>query len=311
VKNINSEIKSLVDVGNFIQALKVHNQYADNRLKNSDRIDTKYNVAMAFEQAGVNAEAEKLYRDTLNKMMAIKGTKEDKERNIFERLPPMDEVELRLANTEMQLGNSAQAYSHMTSIKHPENLTDIQQIERVQLGARLLEKRGDLTSASRYLVELIKTWKGIPTLVADPYLQLAELEQKSGKPEDAIQSLIKIDQMMADSQDRVPAYIHYRSLEQLGNLYLAQKQIPLALETYEKLLKRYEKSRPLSSIRYKVGGIYFSKGDLQKAADVWNGLKSDKNEVWYNLAQEQLKNSDWNNEYKKYIKRIPAMSEKN
>jgi hypothetical protein len=28
------------------------------------------------------------------------------------------------------------------------------------------------------------------------------------------------------------------------------------------------------------------------------------------MAQEQLKNSEWQNDYKKYIKRIPAMSER-
>lgn len=311
VKNINLEIKALVDSGDFIQALRIHNKYAENRLKGSDRIDTKYNVAIAFELAGVYGEAEKLYRDSLNKMMAIKGTKDEKQRNIFERLPSIDEVELRLATTEMQLGNNVQAYEHMKAIKNPEVLTEIQQIERVQLGARLLEKKGDSNSATRYLVELIKTWKGIPSLVADPYLQLAELEFKLGKKDDAVQSLLKIDQLMIDSQNKVTSYVHFRALEQLGNIYFEQNQTVKALETYEKLLKLYENAKPLASIRYKVGNIYFKKGDLQKAADTWNGLKNEKSEVWYNLAQEQLKNSDWNNEYKKYIKRIPAMSEKN
>ena len=311
VKNINSEIKTLVDDGKYIQALRVHNQYADNRLKGSDRVDTMFNVGRAFEQAGVFNEAEKLYRDSLNKMIALKGTKDEKQRNIFERLPSIDEVELRLASTELQLGQNVPAYEHMKAIKNPEALTETQQIERVQLGSKLYEGKGDLNSATRYLVELINQWKGIPALVADPYLQLADLEIKQGKKDDAVQSLQKIDQMMKDSQNTVPSYVHYKALEQLGNIYFEKNQTPKAIETYERLLKLYEGSKPLASIRYKLGNIYFQKGELQKAADTWNGLKNEKSTVWYDLAQEQLKNSDWNNEYKKYIKRIPAMSERN
>ncbi len=311
VKDINLEIKNLIDNGNFMQALITHNKYADTWLKGSDRIDTKYNVARAFEEAGVFSESEKLYRDSLNKLMALKGTSDEKARNIFERLPSVDELQLRLAATEMQLGNNVQAYEHMKAIKNPEQLTDTQQIERVQMGARLLEKKGDLNSAIRYLVELIKTWKGIPELVADPYLQLAELELKQGKKEDAIQSFQRVDQLMTDSQGKVSSYTHYKSLEQLGDTYFDLGQTTKALSVYENLLKKYENTRPLGSVRYKIGSIYFKRGDVQKAADVWNALKTNKSEVWYNIAQEQLKNSDWNNEYKKYIKRIPAMSEKN
>jgi tetratricopeptide (TPR) repeat protein len=311
VKDINLEIKGLIDNGNFMQALATHNKYADNWLKGSDRIDTKYNVARAFEAAGVFTESEKLYRDSLNKLTALKGTPEEKITSVFEKLPSIDELELRLASTEMQLGKNVQAYEHMRAIKNPELLSDDQQIERVQLGSRLLEKKGDLSSATRYLVELIKTWKGIPELVADPYLQLGELELKQGKKDDAIQSFQRVDQLMQDSQGKVAADTHRHALEQLGNTYFDEGKSAKSLEVYEKLLQKYENTKPLASVRYKVGSIYFKRGDMQKAADVWNGLKSDKNEVWYNIAQEQLKNSEWNGEYKKYIQRIPAMSGKN
>jgi hypothetical protein len=58
-----------------------------------------------------------------------------------------------------------------------------------------------------------------------------------------------------------------------------------------------------------LGEIYFNRGDLQQAAATWNDFKGDKSEFWKNLAQEQLKNSKWQDSYKKYIKRIPAMSD--
>ena len=75
------------------------------------------------------------------------------------------------------------------------------------------------------------------------------------------------------------------------------------------MLEKYEETRPLSSIRYKLGQIYFKRGEVQKASEVWNEFKGEKSGFWKNLAQEQLKNSEWRDGYKKYIKRIPAMSE--
>ena len=307
VKNVNENLAGLVDQGKFIDALKWHNKYADNWLKNSDRIDTKYNVAKAYEQAGVFKQAEGLYEETLNKIYSMKGSKASKERNIFERLPTDDEINLRLAIVQANMDKSANAYQSLLNIKNPEKLSDVEQIERVQLAADLLEKRGEHDSAIRYLTELLKEWSGISELVAEPYLKLAQLEIKKGNIDDAIQSLNKISTLMDDSKKVSPA-THEKSLELLSDLYLKKNKSEEAVVALQKLLDLYENTKPLSSYRYKLGQIYFNQGEMQKAADTWNELKSEKNDFWYKLAQEKLKSSEWNDEYKKYIKRIPAMA---
>ncbi len=307
VKNINQQLADKVNDGKFIQALKLHNKYADNWLKNSDRIDTKFNVARAFEQAGVYKDAENLYQDALNKIYSIKGTKAGKERNVFEKLPTEDELNLRLAMVQANMGKSANAYQSLLNIKNPEKMNDMEQIERVQLASELLEKRGELDSAIRYLTELLKEWAGIPELVAEPYLNLAQLEIKKGNVDDAITSLKKIDTLMEDSKKVSPA-THEKSLELLSDIYLKRKDQKEAIASLQKLLDLYENTRPLSSYRYKLGQIYFDQGEMQKAADTWAELKNQKNEFWHKLAQEKLKSSEWNDDYKKYIKRIPAMA---
>lgn len=307
VKNINQQLADKVSDGKFIQALKLHNKYADNWLKNSDRIDTKFNVARAFEQAGVYKDAENLYQDALNKIYSIKGTKAGKERNVFEKLPTEDELNLRLAMVQANMGKSANAYQSLLNIKNPEKMNDREQIERVQLASELLEKRGELDSAIRYLTELLKEWAGIPELVAEPYLNLAQLEIKKGNVEDAITSLQKIGTLMDDSKKVSPA-THEKSLELLSDIYLKKKDQKEAIASLQKLLDLYENTRPLSSYRYKLGQIYFDQGEMQKAADTWAELRNQKNEFWHKLAQEKLKSSEWNDDYKKYIKRIPAMA---
>jgi len=308
VENIADEIKEYVTAGDFIKALKTHSKYSENWLKNSDRMDAKFYLAKAFEMAGAHMEAEKHYRDVLNRVYAIRGSAEEKELTLTKQKPNEDELNLRLAEASYQQKKFNQAYDYLKNIKSPEALPESQQIERVRIAVDLLEKRGDLDSSVRYLTELLKTWKGQAHLVAEPYLRLAQLEMKQSKPDAAIDSLKKVDVLMGDSKD-VPENVHARSLELLGQLYLDKGDGPNASATFDKLLNTYEEKRPLSSIRYKMGQIFFKKGDVQKAADVWDKLKNDKSQFWYNLAQEQLKNSTWRDDYKKYIQRIPAMSQ--
>lgn len=308
VANINEKLQTEVDDGNFIRALKTHSQYADTWLKNSKRLDTKYNIGRAFEMGGAPAEAEKYYKDVLNRTYAIRGTQEAKEIQITEQSPSESELNLRLASVFNQEHKYNQAYEYLKNIKAPEQLKEQDQIERVNIAVRLLEKRGDHESAIRYLGELLRTWKGQPSLVADPYLKLADLQIKQGRSAEALQALEMVDQLSKDS-GKVAAATHAKALEMMGDIYLEKGQEEKATAAYDRLLEKYEDSRPLSSIRYKLGQIYFKRGEIQKAAEVWNDFKGEKSAFWKNLAQEQLKNSEWRDGYKKYIKRIPAMSE--
>lgn len=308
VQNINEKMFNEIQDGQFIEGLKTHSQYADNWLKNSDRLDTKYYIGRAFEMAGVPLEAEKYYRDTINRIYAIKGTPKAKEVAVKQNVPSEDELNLRMAAVSVEEQKNGPAYQYLKNIKSPELLPESAQIERVDLAVRLLERRGDLDSAVRYLGELVKTWKGQPELVAGSYLKLAQIQSKLNRPKDAIQALEMISGLQKDS-GKVPASVHSKSLELLGEIHLEQKNPEQAILAYQALLDKYEEGRPLASIRYKLGQIHFDQGSIQKAAEVWNGFKDEKSSFWRNLAQEQLKNSSWRDDYKKYIKRIPAMSE--
>lgn len=308
ISNINDKIQSEVESGDFIKSLKTHNEFADNWLKNSNRLDTKYNVGRAFEMAGVPQEAERYYKDVTNRVYAIRGTPEAKEVQVKEKVPSEDELNLRLSSIFLQEAKFNQSYDYLKNIKNPEKLSDTSQIERVDIAVHLLEKRGDTNSAIRYLGELLKTWKGQPELVAAPYLKLAELQLKQNRTDEALQALEMVDKLQNDSGKVSPA-VHAKALELTGDIYLGKDLTDRATNSYGKLLEKYEENRPLSSIRYKLGEIYFKRGEIQKAAEVWNEFKGDKSAFWKNLAQEQLKNSEWRDGYKKYIKRIPAMSE--
>ena len=308
IANINDQLQGEVEKGHFIKALKTHAQYADNWLKNSARLDTRYNLGRAFEMGGVPVEAEKYYKDVLNRVYAIRGTAEAKEIQVKEGIPSEDELNLRLAAVYNRERKYNQAYEYLKNIKNPEKLSETDQIERVNVAVQLLESRGDNESAIRYLGELLRTWKGQPELVAEPYYKLAELQRKQGKSDEALQALRRVDELQQDST-KIPVALHAKTLEQMGDIYLEQNQDQKAAAAYAKLLEKYEEKRPLSSIRYKLGEIHFKRGEIQKATETWAEFKGEKSEFWKNLAQEKLKDSHWRDGYKKYIQRIPAMSE--
>jgi len=81
-----------------------------------------------------------------------------------------------------------------------------------------------------------------------------------------------------------------------------------ALESATQMLEYYEDARPIASIRYRLGQVYFNQGKIKKAEESWTGFKGAQSEFWRKLAQEQVQNLNWRDDYKKYINRIPAMS---
>lgn len=310
VSNIAEKLHGEVAAGNFIQALKTHQQYADSWLKGTERLDVQSSLAKSFEMAGAPKEAFRLYQNVLNQVHAAKGTPREKSLKILAGLPSEESLNLRIAKVASGMKNYQKAYDHLRLIKNPELMSENEQIERIELAVNLLENRGDLPSAIRYLNELLKSWKGQPQLVALPYLELARLEKRMGSSKDAVESLKKISALMKDSEGKVPEAIHASSLEELGHIQYEMGQRDDAVATYQALLDAYEKKRPLASIRYRLGQIQFDQGEIKKAAVTWSDFKGEKTEFWKNLAQEQLKNSEWRDEYKRYIQRIPAMEKR-
>jgi tetratricopeptide (TPR) repeat protein len=309
VSNIYEKLESSVEAGNFLSALKIYNEYYDNWLKPSTRLDIKYQVGKAYEQGGVYEPAIKYYSEVLNKVYSYRGTKEGREKLVKEKLPSESLLNLRLAVVEDQNKNYNKSFDYLKAIKEPNLLKEKEQVERILLATELYEKRGDLDSATLYLTELLKYWKGQPELVAEPYYKLSDLELRKGQKDEAIKSLKKIDSLVEDT-NLVSADLHRKSLEKLGKIYDENKEFDQAIVWYEKLLEKFEDTAPLASVRYRLGKIYFDIGKIQKASDTWNQFKGLNSESWQKIAKEQLRSYEWKNENKKIIDRLPASEAK-
>ncbi|MES3039365.1 MAG: tetratricopeptide repeat protein [Bdellovibrionota bacterium] len=305
ITNINDKLQGEVDRGEFMKVLRTHQRYADNWLKPSVRLDTPFNVGRAFEQAGVPQESEIYYKKVLNQLYSLAGTSKAKEASILERLPTEQEVLLRLGQVAFQKKDYGQSLEFIRQLKKPDLLNEDGQIERIDLVANLLDKKGDSETAIMHLKELVQTWKGVPAKVAQPYLRLAQAEVKVGKTKEALRSLARIDEIHKDS-GAVNAVTHAASLKLAADIQMKSGNTDDAIEAIEKLIKTYGEKTPYASYRYRLGNLYFQKGDLQKAKIAWNDLNAQGDKFWAGLAQEQMNSQKWNDEYKRYLQRIPA-----
>jgi tetratricopeptide (TPR) repeat protein len=306
LRNIANELKTNVENGEFMRALSFNSKYSGTWLKNSDRIDVPYIVGGAFENAGAYNEAEKIYRSALAQRKAIVGTDIEKEKKVQEHLPSVSSLNLRLAAVLSQERNYIEAYQHLKAIGGTE-LTPEENIERVRLSALIAEQRNDLPKAREALLELSKRWQGDPALLAPVHLQLAQTYLKLNDPK---QSEYYADKALAgeSGEAKVDERVVAGAFQVKGDAMIAQKKAMAAVESYQKLLERFEEKMPLASIRYKVGQILFDHGDLQGASDVWKRLEGTPNEFLWKIGKAKLEDSQWKGEYNKYINRIPAMT---
>ncbi len=305
--NINERIKEAVDKGDFIQALKTHQQFSDGWLKSSNRLDTRFFLGRSFEMAGVPKVAENYYKEILNRLQSVEGTAAEKEIRVVEHLPSKEQLYLRLAETQSKQGKLQEAYDSLKQIRTAQSMTDDEQIERVILSADLLTEKEQYDSAKRFVMELLKTWQGEPEKMVAPYMKLSEIEAQSNQPENALRSLKKIDELISDSKSE-KLEILFKSLEKRIEISEKSKNEAELVTATQRMLELFEETKPIASIRYKLGEVYYKQGKIKKAEQAWTGFKGAQSEFWGKLAKEQIKNLTWRDDYKKYIERIPAMS---
>ena len=306
--NMANIIRDYVEKGQFLETLKFNGKFANTWLRNLPRMDIPYFLGRAYEQAGVFAEAEKIFQNTNKELRRIAGTQEEKERRVLEMLPSQETALLRLASVKVAERQWGEAEDLLKQIKNVNALKEEERVERVERLAEISEARGDYSRAEQNLSILVSEWKGQPEILMPAVQRLGEIRMEQKNYEGAMKAF---EQIVAAKKQNVPVAddVWARTLRARGDVLLAQGQGLAAADTYQQLLDQYEQKRPLGAVRYQVGQIFFSKGDLQNAAKVWSRLDGSNNQVYKKLAQEKLVNAQWQDEYKRYIQRIPAMTE--
>ena len=307
IRNIFEQIHHFSVNGKHKDVLKTYQKYADTWIKHQDRIDTDFYLGLAYEMAGDYDVALEKYNKTLNNMQLVKGTEREKWIAVTENLPSEDNLNLRVANVYFQNRNFQKSFEQLEKIKVPQLLSESDQIVRVQLASDLYEKKGDVDTALRYLTELVRVWNGKPELSTGALSRIAEMQIKKKNPEEAQKSLEKILEIASKNRKVSPRDV-ISAANLSADLYLKQDKLDDAAKKYSFLLEKFDESQNLVEERYKLGDIYFKKGELKKAENIWAKLKGPKATVWSKITENKLKEAQWKDDYKKYLKRIPAMS---
>lgn len=306
INHIVEKIRAVVDKNDSIQALQLYGQYSGNWLKNVARLDLKYLLGRSFEIAGVPAEAEKFYRQVQEGMVGLQGSKEGDERAVFEQLPILNEVHVRLAKALIDQKKDADAEVEIRKAEGATDLTETAKVESVEVQSRVAEARGNMRKAIDLVSALIESWKGDAANVARAYLRQAELFSKLQDFANAEKALNKIQNLDGEVSDELRA----SAMEVKGGIQLKKGDWQAAAKTWSELLEKSTDSIGPAEVRYQLGKIYFEHGQMNEARTTWSLLDRPETTFWYKLAQEKLQDSDWKSGYKKYIDRIPALNPK-
>ncbi|NQZ02211.1 MAG: tetratricopeptide repeat protein [Bdellovibrionales bacterium] len=290
----------------FIPALEFFQEYKQTWLRGSERLDIPYLLGRAYEQAGVLSEAGTIYKKTLADLDGLKGTERLKQIRVSEQLPSQDEINLRLARVSEQGRDYSGAEKFLKKIKQPTKLSSSSKIERVIISAEVAKAKGQTEKAKSLLSKLEESWKGQPELVAPVLMDLASLQHQDNEQIDAIQSIEKMEE--SRPEEGYPQPLDIEMLTTKGKVLEKQGKKLAAVEAYVNLLNQYEGKAPLGSVRYRAGDLLYKEGDLKGAELIWNKLSPEKDSMFLRLAEERLKDAEWQSTYKKYIERIPAMS---
>ncbi len=308
IRNINDELKNLAETKQFKSLLKTYKEYSGSWLKSQSRIDTNYFLGLAYENAGAySVSIEKFYK-TLNEMTKIKGSLAEKEIRVNEYLPTLDSLQLKISANEFENKNFQEAYQSLEKIKNPLLLTEEQQVERIILASKLYEQKGDTETSIRYLSELSRLWKGSADLSLPALVRLAEMQIKQNSVSDANTTFRKCVEILLNQSNP-----ESRTIRQIGrsflNLLIKQDKPEEAISMLSQIVQKFDSKYKLSEEKYQLGLLYFKNGELKKASQTWESISDSDGEIWKKLAQEKLQQSNWDESYKKHIKRIPAMSQ--
>jgi TolA-binding protein len=300
VKNIHDQIRFFSENNQHKNVLATVKKYSDTWLRKNDRIDTGFLIGRAYQSAGAYATALKKYDQTLAQLSNLKEDAPSLFIRANQVLPTADQVHLYKSQCLFEDQKFQAAYEDIQKITKPEELSEQQQIERVYLVSNIYQHKGDTDSAIRYLSEVSKVWQNKPQLVAPTILKLAEMEYKKLNYSKASELLQNLGQQKIDDDSKIKAY------QLLSKISIDAKDNAAAISALSDLLNKYEKNHSLSEERFKLGQIYFNQGEMKKAEDAWSGFQGAESAFWDKLASEKLSNSKWKQDYKKYLKRIPA-----
>jgi len=290
-RGISFQVRDSYKQGDVHRAFSIFDNYDHLWLRKSQRNDFEYLKGYGFEQVRIYDEAIKHYELFIK---AYNNTVAADEMLAFEQLPAIDEVYLRAANCNLQLNKNSAADGYLSKIK-TEKLSENSKNEYHMVTAKVAASREDIGAAivaaeqaKNYSVENAQ-W------LANQYARDKQFEK----------GLALID-----------TYLEKNKVDQVSRFNLLKTKLAVLEETkneakYYDFLKRFYdefkgKNYDFDREKYKLGVFLAGKDKMKDAQAVWAGIN--EKSYWKKLATESSNEKKWDDQYKRYIDRIPAMA---
>lgn len=297
---IAGEVRDLIKKNDLIPALALIEKHQKSWLSKSRRVDVQFFRAQTYEGMNLLAEALDSYKQLQQRLEQIVGTKEEKERKIFEYYPSFDQIHVRLASVYERQGQLSEAFANLKKVKNISNL-DPHSKSDYHMTLSAVSFANKQYPEALATAELVNQDEIIDTNRREKFnIYLSDLYEKNQKFDKAIAILEEFYKKYKNEQDQV------YTLSRLFQLYRDKGMIEKATQIGETLISDYSAKTNLDKERYYLGEIYFKLNEPDKAQKVWKDLT--KNSMWAELAQNKSTEQQWNNQTKNSMDRIPAMA---
>ena len=293
-RGIAYQIKDHIAKNELKEAFKVYENYDEVWFKKSERVDYGYLKGVAYEKAKVYPAAIQAYNEFLNKFNKLADPESVR---VYEGLPTEDFIQLRLAKSYLENKQYGLASGTLSKIKLS-NISEEEKDEFYMVSAKIDMNNERWSAAIGHLDKISKGSFDIVNLKADVQASLKQ-------PQKAIDEIDKyLDSEKTKKQEKF--HLLKRKIALMEEAKAPEAELFSYMERFHQEFKNTDYN--YDEIKYKLGAQWAHQKKFKEAEDVWSSIS--EGNVWKNLAAEAVKDKKWNDQYKKYIDRIPAMADK-
>lgn len=291
-RGISFQIREELAKNNVDGAFKIFDKYDQLWFKKSERLDFAFLKGQALEKT-------KAYKNALKEYTAFnekfKKLSNQEEITIIEKLPPKEELYLRMANCNYALKDLTAAREWMSKVDTTKLTPDLQDESMLLLG-KINDVGGEPEASEKYLSQIKKlNFEGLMLTV-----KVLQDQKKYQKALDASDDFLEKNKLSATDKFQLLK----TKLSVMEKIALDEKYYKFSERFYDE----YKKTNYVfDAEKYKLGLHYAELDKMKDAEEVWSTIQPDT--MWKRLAEESSKEKKFNGQYKKYIERIPAMAE--
>lgn len=293
-RGISYQIRDHINKGELKDAFQTFEDYDDVWFKKSERIDFSYFKGLAYEKAKVFPAAIQSYNEFFAKFNKLSDPEIVR---VYEELPAVDSMRLRLAFCYLENHQYDKAAIEIAAVKE-KNINAAEKSEALIILAKIDMSNERWSAALEILKKIEKTTYETALLKIEALSHL----QKSNL------ALEEIDNYLDTQKPNDEEKFNFlkRKISLLEDSKNNQSEIFSFMQRFHDEFKNTQFS--YDEIKYKLGMQLSYQQKHKEAEEVWSTISDGT--AWKNLAAEAVKGKRWNDQYKKYIDRIPAMADK-